>query len=247
MADDQNTQDYQDGQGNEPVSAEDFKKQREINARLQGQLRSLEVERDELKTKFKDVNVEEYKEIKSKLTEAERKAAESNPEKMKELIERDKRAIREEYEGKLTPLQQELERLKRENKTLAVTDKVIGEIGALFVPEALKWIKEEITKNCDREEDGTIVVKDENGEPLYVGARLMTIKEYGDKLVNQFPFAAKPTGTPGTKDSAPGQKTKGIRIPGTLAELMAMPNGTAIWDKMSNEERRALAKGSKVT
>jgi len=123
----------------------------------------------------------------------------------------------------------------------------MGEISNLFNQDALKWIKKEVEESCDRDDEGNIVLNDEKGEPLYLGARLMTIKEFGDRLVNQYPSAAKATGASGTKDSAAGSKSKGVRIPGSLAELMSLPNGNVIWDKMSHEERRSLAKGTKIS
>jgi hypothetical protein len=142
-------------------------------------------------------------------------------------------------------LKEQVDGLAKVNKSLAVTDKVMGEISGLFNQDALKWIKREVEESCDLDEDGSIVVKDDSGDVLYKGARPMTLKEYGEYLVERYPSLAKASGVSGVKDATPGQKSgvrTGNKVPQTYAELQAMPNGREVLERLKREDPAAVQK-----
>lgn len=213
--------------------------------RLQGLLASKEKEYAKMASIYKDIDPDEHRSLKSKLEEKEREAAEKDPQKMEELFQRKLDKIRNELETERDGLREQLEGLAKVNKTLAVTDKVMSEIGGLFNTDAAKWIKKEVEESCDLDEDGSIVVKDDNGDVLYKGARPMTLKEYGDYLVERYPSLAKASGISGVKDATPGQKS-GARgsnkIPQSFAELQAMPNPKEVLERLKKEDPAAVQK-----
>jgi len=213
--------------------------------RLQGLLATKEKEYARMASVYKDIDPEEYRLLKTKLEEKEREAAEKDPQKMEELFQRKLDKIRNELETERDGLREQLEGLAKVNKTLAVTDKVMSEIGSLFNTDAMKWIKKEVEESCDLDEDGSIVVKDDNGDVLYKGARPMTLKEYGDYLVERYPSLAKASGVSGVKDATPGQKS-GVRtsnkVPQSYAELQSMPNPKEVLERLKREDPAAVQK-----
>lgn len=232
-------------QGEEPQVSDEAQRAQEKIQRLQGLLANKEKEYARMASVYKDIDPDEYRSLKAKLEEKEREAAEKDPQKMEELFQRKLDRIRSELETERDSLKEQLEGLAKVNKTLAVTDKVMSEIGGLFNQDAVKWIKKEVEDSCDLDEDGSIVVKDDNGDVLYKGARPMTLKEYGEYLVERYPSLAKASGVSGVKDATPGQKS-GVRssnkIPQSYAELQAMPNPKEVLDRLKREDPAAVQK-----
>jgi len=226
-------------------SNDETQKAQEKIQRLQGLLATKEKEYARMASVYKDIDPEEYRSLKTKLEEKEREAAEKDPQKMEELFQRKLDKIRNELETERDGLREQLEGLAKVNKTLAVTDKVMSEIGSLFNTDAMKWIKKEVEESCDLDEDGSIVVKDDNGDVLYKGARPMTLKEYGDYLVERYPSLAKASGVSGVKDATPGQKS-GVRtsnkVPQSYAELQSMPNPKEVLERLKREDPAAVQK-----
>ncbi len=213
--------------------------------RLQGLLATKEKEYSKMASIYKDIDPDEYKLLKAKLEEKEREAAEKDPQKMEELFQRKLDRIRSELEGERNSLREQVDGLAKVNKTMAVTDKVMSEIGGLFNQDATKWIKREVEESCDLDEDGSIVVKDDNGDVLYKGARPMTLKEYGEFLVDRYPSLAKASGVSGVKDATPGQKSgarSSNKVPQSYAELQSMPNPREVLERLKREDPAAVQK-----
>ncbi len=156
-------------------------------------------------------------------------------------LERELQKIRETTATEKDTLQAELNKLRATNKTLQVTDKVMGKIGSKFTDDGQKWIKLEVERACDLE-DGEIVVKDEHGRIRYGKKGLpMTVEEYADLLVEENPSLARPTGASGARDQ--GQKGATPRQgqkPKTWAELKAMPNPKEVLNSLTLAERKAI-------
>ena len=234
------------GESQPQPSMEEVGKLREKNQRLQGQLAELEKKYQTFSSMYKDIDPDEVKSLRQKLEETERTAAEKDPAKLEELFEKKFNKYRTEVETEKQRLSEELSKLQRANKTLAVTDKVMGEIGSLFNQDALRWIKREVEESCDLDDDGSIVVKDESGDILYKGARPMTLKEYGEHLVEKYPSLAKASGVSGVKDFTPGQQRSGQRasnkVPQTFAELQSLPNAREVLERLKKEDPAAVQK-----
>jgi len=225
-----------------PVVDEAQKTQEKIQ-RLQGLLASKEKEYNRVVSVYKDIDPEEYRSLKTKLEEKEREAAEKDPQKMEELFQRKLDRIRSELEGERNSLKEQVEALGKANKTLAVTDKVMSEISGMFNQDALRWVKREVEECCDLDEDGSIVVKDDDGDVIYKGARPMTLKEYGEYLAEKYPSLAKASGVSGVKDATPGVKSSGRmtnKVPQTYAELQALPNPKEVLERLKKEDPAAL-------
>lgn len=224
-------------------AVDELQRAQEKIQRLQGLLTTKEKEFSKFTSIYKDIDPDEHRTLKQKLEEKEREAAEKDPQKMEDLFQRKLDKIKSELESERDTLREQLEGLSKVNKTLAVTDKVMSEIGGLFNQDALKWIKREVEDYCDLDEDGSIVVKDDSGDILYKGARPMTLKEFGEHLVEKYPSLAKASGVSGVKDATPGQKS-GVRmvnkVPQTYAELQAMPNAKEVLERLKREDPAAV-------
>lgn len=244
---DEDTQQAQGNQGSQDGEqahgSDEAVKLREKNQRLQGQFAELEKKYNQFASMYKDVDPDEYKSLKAKLEEAERAAADKDPAKLEDLFNRKMDRYRSEVEAEKQRLIEQVELLQRTNKSLAVTDKVMGEIGSLFNQDAMKFIKREVEESCDLDEDGTIVVKDDSGDILYKGARPMTLKEYGEFLADKYPSLAKANGVGGVKDLSPGQRSNARssnKVPQSWAELQAMPNAREVLERLKREDPEAV-------
>ncbi len=225
--------------------SDELVKLRSINERLQGKLTDVEKKYNQFTNMYKDVDPDEYKKLKGTLEEKERELAAKDPVKMEEIWNRKLIKVQTELQGENKALADTLQALKAENKSLKVTDKVMAEISGLFQQDALKFIKREVEDLCDLDEDGTIVIKDENGDRQFRNAKYLGIKDFGEMLVEKYPSLAKSQGTGGAKDLTPGQKVTGrgnTRIPETWAELQQMPNQKEVFEKLKRENPEALAK-----
>ena len=201
-----------DNQDPETIPFAEYKKLKEKSQRLEGKLTDTEKKRDELASIFKDIDPEEARALKAKNEELERKAAEKDPSKLEEIYDRKMKKLREDLAAEKSPLEQELNKLRTENKTLKVTDKVMAEIGGLFHSDTIEFIKLKVEQLCDLDEDGTIVIKDENGDPLYKNGKIVGLKEFGEMLADKYPNMARAQGSSGSKDATPGQRSQGGRI-----------------------------------
>lgn len=220
---------------------DEVQKLRDRNQKLQSQISDLE----KRFSVYKDIDPEEWRSLKAKLEETEKRAAEKDPAKLEELFEKKMGKFRSEVESEKASLLDELAKLKKANKTLAVTDKVMSEIAGFFNPDAIKFIKREVEELCDLDEDGSIVVRDDSGEVLYKGARPMTSKEFGERLVEKYPSLAKASGVGGGKDQTPGQKNPGRgtnKVPQSWAELQSMPNAREVLERLKKEDPAAVQK-----
>lgn len=235
MADDANKEgagaEGQGQDGQDAVSPEQFKKAVERAQRFEAQLKDLEKKHQQFASMYKDIDPDEAKALKTKLEEAERKAAEKDPAKMEELFERKLNKFKQGWDEEKTTITYELEKLRKENKTLKVTDKVMSEIAGLFNPDALKFIRREVEEQCDLDDDNTIVVKDEDGSPIFKNGKYLGIKDFGEMLVERYPSLAKAQGVSGSKDSGSGQKVHGrqVREPQSYAELVQMGPAGKEW------------------
>lgn len=245
MSDNQDDKNVDVQDDNNSTSDADVTKLLEKNQRLQGQLTDIEKKYNRFSSMYKDIDPDEYRSMKERLEEAEKKSADNNPEELEKIFQRKMDSLRAQAEQDKQSLQEELLNLKKINKTLAVTDRVMSEVSGLFNQDAVKFIKREVEESCDLDEDGNIVVKDENGDILYKGARPMTPKEYGDLLVEKYPSLAKATGVGGTQDATSRQKTgsrSSNRVPETYAELQAMPNAREVLERLKRENPAAVQK-----
>jgi F0F1-type ATP synthase membrane subunit b/b' len=233
-------QDTSAATGNDEIA-----KLKEINQRLQGKLTDVEKKYNQFASMYKDVDPDEYKNLKSTLEQKDRELAEKDPAKMEEVWERKFNRFKTDAETEKAKLLKDLDTYKAENKTLKVTDKVMAEISGLFNPDAVKFIKREVEEFCDLDDDGSIVVKDENGDIVFRNGKLVTIKDFGESLADKYPSLAKSTGSSGTRDATPGEKRPsrpGGRIPETYAELAAMPNSREVFERLKRENPAALNK-----
>lgn len=176
-----------------------------------------------------------------------------DPAKEIEHLNRRFQTKEQEYQQKLGAVEKEAADLKARVKTLTVTDRVWGEIADKFIQgkASQKVIRGEIEARGDIDEDGTVFFKDENGDPLYSKVnrgQLMTAKEFGDLLADEYAELARTTSVGGAKDATTGHKVAGrpFRKPSTWAEWEAMPNAGEVWGRLTPEEKLALAKTKRM-
>src|SRR5262249_1677812 len=75
------------GEG-EPITPEMYKKSQERAQRFEAQLKESEKKYSQFASIYKDIDPDEARALKTKLEEAEKKAAEKDPAKMEELFEK---------------------------------------------------------------------------------------------------------------------------------------------------------------
>lgn len=244
--DDANTNTPPADGGNEPTfTAEEVKALRDANAKKDRELKEVRTQFGEFQKKFEGIDLDDYRKTQEEKVRLEKELIAKDPAKLEEHYEKKRQKDRTEYETKLKESTDRVAALERQVKTLAVTDRVMTDIAGLFNDDVLHLVKGIVEQEADRDDEGHVYFKDENGDPLYSGGRLVTAKEYGQKLADRMPSLAKPVGSSGTKDATPQTKGRGVRKPTTHAEWAAMPEPakTQAYDALSPEEKVALFKG----
>jgi hypothetical protein len=229
------------------LQGEEAKKVLDLNQRLKGQLTDLEKKYNQFTSIYKDIDPDEAKTLKAKLEEAERKSAEKDPAKMEEIWDKKLKKFQTEAESERQSLKGELEKLRADNKTLRVTDKVMAEISGMFTPDAQEFLRIKVNQLCDLDEDGTIIVKDENGDPMFRNGKYMGLKDLAEQLVEKYPSMARAQGSSGTKDATATTRAPNrgnIKEPTTWAELQAM--GPAGHEWLDNAKRNNPAAVTKI-
>ena len=221
---------------------------RDAAAKKDREAKELRTQFAEFQKRFEGVDPDEFRKSQEERARLERELVAKDPQKLEEHFEKKRLKDREEFTGKLDAVSQENAKLKQQVKTLAVTDRVMTDIAGIFNDDVLDVIKGLVEQAADRDDDGTIFFKDENGDPIYVGARLMTAKEFGQQLADKRPSLAKPVGSSGTKDATPQTKGRGVRKPTSHAEWQAMPepHRSQAYNSMTPEEKAVLFKGVPV-
>ncbi len=227
---------------------DDVKKLQDRSQRMEALAKDWEVKAKKYEGILKDVDPDEYKTLKKALEDKDKELAAKDPAKLEELWNKKFDRFRTEVEGEKSELQKELEKLRNQNKSLAVTDKVMTSISKHFHGDVLDIVKGLVEKHCDLDADGNIIARDANGEPLYSPknrALPMNIEEFGEWLRDQRKSLAVPTHTGGTKDVTDGQRVSsraGGKIPTTYDELAAMPNPKEVFSKLTSEQQMAIAR-----
>jgi hypothetical protein len=160
---------------------------------------------EETKSELVSLPVAEYNQLKSQLQglqsyklklderESELNALKSSLEEIKSKKapsrEEIEQQLRTEFSEKLTSYEQEKTDLASKLKRLTVTDKVMSAIGDSILPDAKKFIRMEIEKECDLEgdyESGKIVIKDDNGHKRWstkTPDKEMDVEEYVSEVL----------------------------------------------------------------
>ena len=236
-----------DGGGNEPTfTAEEVKALRDANAKKDRELKEVRTQFGEFQKRFEGVDLDDYKKTQEDKLRLEKELIAKDPQKLEDHYEKKRQKDRTEYETQLKEVRDQNAALARQVKTLAVTDRVMTVIAPLFNDDVLHLVKGIVEQEADPDDDGQIFFKDENGDPLYSGAKYLTEREYGQRLADKVPSLAKPVGSSGTKDATPPAKGRGgVRKPQTHAEWLAMPEPakTQAYNSLTPEEKAVLFKG----
>ena len=244
MADGDNAGSNNDGGQAQTFTAEEYQKVVERAQRFEGLLKDTEVKYKEVSKKIEGIDFDDYKAQKAKNEELEKKLAESDPKKLEEYHDKRFQKALNGWNTERDELTKDRDALKAQVKSYAVTDKVMNEIGGLFNDDVRHFIKAEVEKLCDLDDEGQIYVKGEDGKPALKGYRPLTIKDLGEQLVEKYPSMARSTASGGSKGASPGEKTNGrVRgLPQSYAELQSMPNSKEVLAKIQREEPALLEK-----
>lgn len=228
------------------VENDELLRERAKAQKLFAELTHIKKEHEKFTSMYKDIDPDEARKLKEKNEELERKAIEKDPAKMEESFNKKIQKMQSELQAQLDAVAKERDKYRSENKTLRVTDKVMAEIAGMFNEDALKFIKREVEQFCDLDDDGsTIIVKDEDGNVQYRNGKYLGIKDFGEKLVEQYPSLAKARGIGGAKDASQGTKRAGVisgKVPETLEELNAMPNPKQVLEDLKKNNLPAFNK-----
>ena len=228
------------------VENEELQRERTKSQKLFAELTDIKKRHEQFASMYKDIDPDEARALKAKLEETERKSAEKDPAKLEEMFNKKIQKMQSELQSQLEAATKERDKIKAENKTLRVTDKVMAEISSLFNEDAIKFVKREVEQFCDLDDDGsTIIVKDEDGNVQFRNGKYLGIKDFGEMLAEKFPSLARSRGVGGAKDATPGTKRQGGpsgRIPESYAELQAMPNPREVLENLKKTNPAAVQK-----
>lgn len=129
---------------------------------------------------FKGIDPNEFYALKDVVKTFEQKEATGDPKKIEELLKKTETEVAERFKNKLQEESEKANKLANELKSLRVTEVALQKASSIFIPESLDWVKRAVNDTCDYV-DGAIVVKGQDGKPLYSKenpANLMGLDEF---------------------------------------------------------------------
>lgn len=207
------------------VSVEEFNK-------IKSRAEKFEAHLADYEKRFKGVDIEA---LKAKAAEADilsKQAAVGDEKKIDELIAKKEQEIRKGIERELEEGKATIQKLSLRNKELEVTDKVFAQAAIKFNADCHEDVKAKIRAYCDRDEDGSYIIKDDEGKVRYSPAKpsqKMSPDEFIQELIGQKPSWA-------TAKIQPGGKSGLFKMATTDAKTVSVDD----YAKMTNDERRHL-------
>ncbi len=197
---------------------------------------------------FDGVDVETLRQKAARAEELENKAALGDPKKLEERILAAKTEAEAEANKRYGSKLEELEGLSktqaRELHTLRVTNAALAEAAKVgFAADGMKFLQREVDARCEFQ-DGKIIVKGDDGKPLYSKANpreLMTLNEWLIDFGAENPCLMDRQTTKGTADGNRPKQGAGlgtVRFPdfGKMS-----PADAAKWFKENPEGAKAFA------
>ena len=142
--------------------------------------------------------------------------------------------LRKEYGEKLTSAEQAKADFEKKYKSAVVTDKVLAELQAnKMFPWASQYLKQMIEQECDLDEAGNLIIKDQNGNPRWSAKhpdKKMDTLEYIEGFKTRQPEFFESTSKSGVPD-------------GTIKTPAGNASGKApTWDEIVSMSQAEIAK-----
>jgi hypothetical protein len=188
------------------VSIDEFTRVQDRAYKMEAVAKDFEKKFTELEGKIKGIDLDEARRLKEENEKLQEERAKNNPEEREKLYASREAKLRKELGDQLDSLTKSHAEKDSIIKELRVTDRAMAEVGPLFRPNCHRFVKDEIRKYMDFQDD-QIVVKDDKGVVLYskvTPGALMTVKEWAEEFGKQYPEfmnatavggARQPTGT----------------------------------------------------
>lgn len=191
--------------------------------------------------KFKGLDIEKLKADSEALTQLQHERAQNKPEELKAFREAEREKIRKEFAPKLEEYETENKKLKGSLHEHLIVDKALTTVGAKFNEDAHIFVKDMIRRSMDRDEQGNIVVKDEQGNVRYSRAKpteKLGLEEWAEEIASKHPSIAKPTVTSGSKSAGQVKLPSGGGVLDVASYIKMTPEQRA---KIDPKDRGALA------
>lgn len=192
------------------VSKADYEKVIERARALEASL----VDKEKKLESFKGIDPNEFYALKDSIKVFEQKDATGDPKKIEELVKKTENEVAERFKNKLQEESEKANKLANELKSLRVTEVALQKASSIFIPESLDWVKRAVNDSCDYV-DGTIVVKGQDGKPLYSKenpANLMGLDEFLKDFASKNTYMVANKQLSGTMN---GKEQAGRQVPST--------------------------------
>lgn len=166
---------------------------------------------------FKGIDPNEFYALKDVVKTFEQKEATGDPKKIEELLKKTETEVAERFKNKLQEESEKANKLANELKSLRVTEVALQKASSIFIPESLDWVKRAVNDSCDYV-DGAIVVKGQDGKPLYSKenpANLMGLDEFLKDFASKNTYMVANKQLSGTMQ---GKEQAGRQVPSTKTE-----------------------------
>jgi len=206
----------------ENVNLEDIQKQLdelreelEIKDKLLKEARAEAAERRIKLKEYEGIDVDEYKQLKSKLQEEQQQKLEKDGK-----FEEAKKAIIDSYEAKIKEMNEKLETFQSKYKKAVIDDTLINAAAALNAhnPQQIAILTRD---NITLDEDGSVTILSGDGKPLFNGqGEKVGVKEYIEDFLSKNPHLVRGA-EPGTGSAGGKHKGAEEQRPMSPAERIA--------------------------
>jgi hypothetical protein len=203
-------------------------------------------ELEELRGKLKAApDTSEVDKLRAELNAFKLKDTGADEKKVKQMIDEHVEAEKKRWEPLYTEQKTKAQELESRLKRETVTKVILTKAADVFHSDALGLLEQEITRECDYEND-SIVVRGKDGKPRYSEkdpSKLMDQSEYLDGLVKRYPSLAKATAIEGGKNGDTKITAASNGKYNTIAELSKLPDkGRAYLNELAQTNPQAVAK-----
>ena len=156
-----------------------------------------------------------------------RKQTAKTPEEITKLMSEKEVEIRSQYQKQQDELKSRYDLTSRELHELKVVDRALEQVGGMFNEDMFPFVKEQIRREIDRDEEGNFVVKGKDGKPAYSSkepAKTKTIDEWAAEIAERHPSMVRSTAKGGAFQK--GESSNGAGSLDAKRYLDAVARGT---------------------
>ena len=214
---------------NDGVKLEDYNALREQVTKLDERAKRMEglaTDYQKQLESFKGIDPEKYRALIEDYDNL-KKSTVKTPQEIDEFVKSKEHEIRSQYQKQQDELKSKYDTTSRELHELKVVDRALEQVGGIFNEDMFPFVKEQIRREIDRDEEGNFIVKGKDGKAAYSAkepAKTKTLSEWAAEIAERHPSMVRSTAKGGAFQK--GESSNGAGSLDAKRYLDAVARGT---------------------